>query len=259
MKKKFLTIFLTVLLFLSAVGLGVSTVFRVDAVAVQVTAISEGAQTDANALRKELELLYDEESIFSVEQDKALQALKKYPYFRMTEFSASYPNRLFIKVVEDAEVYAVEGEDGNKFILGADGTVLDIRASAANRIDGFDNLLVKGVQATGERGSALLGDECWASILTTCRAMDAKLDGIRKNVRSVEVLRRRPEVIYCITMTEGVKIYINNPDALTEQKAEEALNEYLSLSDSERMTGRILVLNVEGEVVANYKAIDEFA
>ncbi len=259
MKKKFLTIVLTVLLFLSAVGLGVSTVFRVDAVAVEVTSISQSAKSDAAALRAELQSLYKQESIFSVEEAKAKSALAKYPYFRMTEFTKAYPNRLVVKIVEDAETYAVKGEGESWYILADDGTVLDIRSSSKNRIDGFDNVLINGIEGEGERGGALSGDECWQSMLALCQKMNNVLGGIRKNVASVEVLFRKPQTIFRITMTEGVKIYIDHPDALTEQKAVSALDKYLSLSDEQRITGRILVINVEGEISSVYKEVDEFA
>jgi hypothetical protein len=60
------------------------------------------------------------------------------------------------------------------------------------------------------------------------------------------------------SVREGVKIYFHNPEALTEQKAQKAIEKYLSLSEKERMMGRIAVMDVEGSVLVDYAEKDEF-
>ena len=92
MTKKALTIFLTVLVFLSAVALGGSTVFRVDEVAISATVVSEQSKTDAVQLKNELTAFYKDESIFSVKQTDMSEIIAQYPYFRVTEFKKSYPD-----------------------------------------------------------------------------------------------------------------------------------------------------------------------
>ncbi len=257
MKKKLITVFLTVLVFLSAVTLGVSTVFRVDTVTVKVTAVSERAQTEAAQLKAELEGLYKSESIFSVDSSKLNKAITGYPYFRVTGFVKYYPNKILVSITEDAEVYAVERAAGGYYVLGRDGSILEIREGAENRLDGANNVVLKKLNVQGERGGVLTGDDCYPAMLTLCQSMDGALGGIRRNVLSVEVLYREPETFYLITMKEGVKIYVGNPSALTEQKAVAAVNEYLSLSDAERMTGRITVREDDGKVLVAYSPQDE--
>lgn len=257
MNKKVLTIILTALMFLSGVVLGIATVFRVNDVSVVATVVSEQAKAEAEAFKKDLLKVYNEENIFSVKNSEMDSVLSEYPYLRVTDFKKSYPNKIVVSISEDAEVYAVEtGEE--YYILGGSGSVLGRRASSLNRLDNAENVRLKGLTVTGEKGGELSGDECWPSMLGLCKAMDETLGGIRANVVSVEVLTRTPETFYLITMREGVKVYVHAPSVMTEEKAREAMNEYLSLSDAERMTGRITVRDAGGKVYVSYSPLNEF-
>ncbi len=254
MKKRVLTIVLTVILFLSAVALGVSTVFRVDTVAVKATVETADGQSQIQNLQKELEALYDEQSIFSADKEKAEKLLEKYPYLRITEFERSYPNKITFTIVEDTETYAVEAKIGGYYILGKSGIVITHRNEA-----GEHNVIIRGVQATGKRGYSLTGDSCWQSLLSLCEEMDEALKGLQKNVLSAEIKYRTPETVYAVTMREGVRIYVNNPTVLTKKKAQVAIEKYVGLTDRERMEGRILVVDAKGEVSATYDGTDNFA
>lgn len=258
MTKKALTILLTVLLFLSVVALGSSTVFRVDEVAISATVVSQEAKADAEQLKDELTAFYKNESIFSVKQEAMAEIIAKYPYFRVKEFKKAYPDKIVITVEEEGEVYAVENADGSYYILGENGTVLVSRNSSQNRLDNAENVLLKGLSVTGEKGNDLQGDECWNSLFTLCKTMDETLGGIRSNVLSVQVLTRTPQTFYLVTMREGIKIYVGNPFAMTEEKARKAMNEYMALSSEQRMTGRLTVRDAEGEIFVVYSAKDEF-
>ena len=258
MQKKVLTIVLTLIMFLSVVVLGGATVFRVDDVSVVAEVVSEQAKTEAEELKNTLLKLYKDENIFAVDSVKAKKVFLNYPHFHFEKFEKSYPNKIVISIVEESEVYAVETADSEYYILGRNGLVLEQRASSQNRLDNASNVLLKGLTVSGEKGGQLVGDDCWESILSLCMAMDGVLGGIRSNVVSVEVLLRAPETFYLITMREGVKIYVGNPKTMTEEKAIKAMNEYLLLSDEERMTGRLTVRDAENEVFVRYSREDEF-
>ncbi len=218
MTKKALTILLTALLFLSAVTLGGTTVFRVSDVAVSVTVVSQEAKTEVTQLKEDLEALYKEKNIFSVQESDMMELMANYPYFRIEEFEKVYPDRIIVTLEEEAEVYAVENADGSYYILGATGTVLAERNVLANRLDKAENVCIKGVSVSGEKGGLLSGDACWQSLFVLCKTMDETLGGIRSNVVSVQVLARSPETFYLITMREGVQIYVGNPFAMTEER-----------------------------------------
>ena len=258
MQKKLLTIILTALLFFSAVALGSATVFRVDEVAVVATVVSEEATTDVAELQNELLAIYKGEGIFSVKRRDMSEIMEEYSYLRVVEFRKAYPNKIIVTVEEEAEVYAVEKEDGGYYILGAAGAILALRDTSKNRLDDMDNIVIKGVSLSGEKGGVLSGDDCWDNVLSLCQEMDKMLGGIRSNVLSVEVLTRSPETLYKFTMTEGVKIYVGNPTVMTEEKVKKAINEYMALSNEQRMTGRITVRDAEGQVFVAYASMDEF-
>ncbi len=258
MKKKVLTIFLTALVFLSTAFLGVATVFRLEGVSVEVTLLSETSKTEAQALQEKLLARYEGESIFNADRRKADEELVAYPYFRMTAFEKEYPNKLKISLIEDDETYAVEKADGGYYIVSGEGVVVEERTVNTNRLDDGENILVKGVEVTGEKGGTLAGDAAWQSLLSVCQSFEKELGSIRLSVRSVEVWKKTPEFFLLITMKEGVKIYLENPASLTSEKAIKAVDAYLSLSNDEKIGGRIALLEVDGEVFAEYKATDDF-
>ena len=258
MKKNTLVFLLTAILFLASVVLGVTTVYRIDTVYLQPTVISQDAEKEVEELHKRLLQAYDKQSFFSVKEKQAKEILSEFPYFHLTSFGKSYPNRVVIKVAEYEEVYALPtAENTGYYILGTDGTILGIRETYVNRLDGENNLLITGLNVTGNRGGALSGDELFLPVLTFCQTLSENLERIRRNVVSVEVLKMT-ETIVKITMREGVKIYVGNIESLTAEKAERATEVYFGLSDEQRLTGRIAVSDEKGNLVGGYAPKDEF-
>ena len=260
MRKRLWTILLTVFVFLSGTALGLSTVYRVDTVTVNVNYVTEAAKVEGELLQTRLEESYEGASTLFAKQKIADEVLKDYPYFRITGFEKSYPKRLVIDVTENAEVYAIEKTAGQEYyILSADGVVLDVRNTHVNLLNGEENVVLKGLLVAAEKGKVPTGDVCFSSVLSICQGLSGKLNGVRCNVVSVNLIRRTPEMVLSVTMREGVKIYISNPSDLTKEKVEVALTKYASLSDAEKTGGRILLFENAGEIYADYSSVDEFA
>jgi hypothetical protein len=255
MTKKTLTILLTVLLFLSIVLLGSCTVFRVDEVAINATVISEEAKADAEQLKEDLTDAYKQKNIFSVEKEDVEAIAEKYPCFQVISFKKYYPDKIVIGITEQAEVYAVEKEEGGYYLLSESGMVIAERETPENRLDGAGNVLIKGLSIAGERGSLVGGDIHWDSMLLFCEKLNERLGGIRSNVLSVEFTSTFRE-FFVLTMREGVKIYVANPTFMTEEKAEFVINEYMALSNEQRMTGRLNLHEIDGELTAVYSLED---
>lgn len=258
-QKKFWVMLLTAIIFLSVAVLGVSAVYRVDRVTLEASVVSDEAKIEADALQKKLEEAYDTASIFFVGDAQAKKVLKEFPYFRLTGFEKSYPNRVIVKIIEDAEIYAVEKGNGEYYILGEDGGVLAVRDSYINPLTGSENVLLKGVSVQGEYGSIPVGDSYFPSMLTLCKELSSLLGGIRSNVVSVEVYLKTPEVIYRVKMREGINLYVGAPAEHTAEKAKAAIDKYLSLSNEEKLSGRIVVSEMGGRIFADYAKKDEFA
>ena len=91
-----------------------------------------------------------------------------------------------------------------------------------------------------------------------CQSFSSQLDGVRRNVVSVEVIRREPDLLFKVTMREGVVIYFNTPADFTEEKVTEAVRVYQSLQQDEKLTGRIYILENAGQILSQYSPVDEF-
>lgn len=258
MRKKFWVILLTALIFLSGAVLGISAVYRVDRVTVEAFVVSEEAKAEAETLREKLEEAYDKDSIFFANDSKVKEVLQDFPYFRITGFEKSYPNRLIVEITEDAEVYAVEKVAGQEYyLLGEDGMLLGVRDSHVNPLTGAENVIVKGLAFSD--GADFTDDEQFPALLALCQALSKELGGIRSNVVSVEVFLRSPETIYRVTMREGVKLYFGTPAERTEEKVKVAVDEYMALSNEEKLSGRIVISEVGDRILTSYSAKDEFA
>ncbi len=268
MSKKFWVYILTAIFFLSATVLGVTSVYRVDTVTLSAEVVSEEARQEAEELQQRLLEAYERNSMFSVEDKEAKEIIAQFPYFRFLSFEKSYPNRIIIKAMEDAEVFAVPmstsstSSPENYYILNIDGVVLGTRTSYENRLDGENNILVKGLTATGEKGKVLSGDAYIPALVTFCQKATEILGGLRRNVLSIEVVcmtSSSEETVFCFYMREGVKIYVGYPMVKTEEKAQIAIEKYLSLSAEKKAGGRIAVSDNHGELVLSYAEKDNLA
>ncbi|MBE7077360.1 MAG: hypothetical protein E7377_01495 [Clostridiales bacterium] len=256
MKKIVYVIVLTFWVFIAGIVLSVSTVYRVGHVAVTASTVTEVAKSEAEELQLRLEEAYDKKSIFFAKESIAEEIVKEFPSFRLTKFEKEYPNLLFIEVVEDAEVYALEVSNGQYAILGENGSILEVRDSHVNSVTGEENVILIGMLARGEVGSVPAGDSCFDVAIALCGVLSEELGGIRSNVTSVEVFLRAPETIFCITMREGVKIYVGTPSEKTVEKAKLAVETYQALSSGEKMGGKIVVSENGNGIFASYDEKD---
>lgn len=257
-QKKFWVMLLSAILFLSGALLGFSAVYRVEKVTLESYLVSEEAKAQAEALQTRLEEAYVRESIFFANEEEAQKIMTEFPYFRLVGFEKSHPNRLIFKITEDAEVYAVATQGNNYYILGEDGTVLGVRETPVNILNGAENVLIKGLSVVGENGKLPTGDPHCASVLALCKELSSLLGGIRSNVVSVEVFTREPETIYRVTMRKGVKLYFGTPAQKTRAKAEAAVRVYRGLTDEQKLSGRIVISANGEEIFTDYLSRDEF-
>ena len=261
--KNVLVILMTILVFLSAVLLGVSSVYRIDEVFVCASTVSMDAKTEADELRKRLLEVYQKQSTLFASDEEAKSVVAQFPYFRLTAVEKGYPNRLIVRVSEDEEVFAMPCDETESFyyILGLNGVVLGIRENYNNRSDETGvakNVLIKGLSVTGEKGQLVIGDERLSYVLAFCQKTSALLNGIRKNIVSVTVSGASAEQTVTLKLTtyEGVNIYIRNPSVATEEKAEVAVNAYLSMSDGDRTKGMLTVFDGENGIQTTYLSKD---
>lgn len=255
-KKNLIVIILTAVIFLSAVLLGVTTVYRVDDVTLRVDVYSDEASAEAEELQQKLSALYKDESLLFAGKNAAEELFEDYPYFRMTSFKKEFPNKIIVQATEDVEVYAVKSGD-EYYILSLDGTILGVRQSATNRSDGNDNILISGLTVSGKKGENVtaLGDDAWTALIKAGQAIDSTLGGIRNNF--VEIAVAKPtssseEVLFKIKTRETVNLYIRNPYEKTETKAEKVVDYYVDLEDEQRLCGMVVAYDSGEDVSVTY-------
>ena len=255
-KRNIIAVILTVVIFLSATVLGVSAVYRVDEVRLETQTVSVAAEAEAIQLRKKILKRYKDDSIFFADREKASKALVEFPHFRLISFQKSYPDRLVIKLVEDAEIFALKKTENEYAILGLDGTLLGVRNAAANRSDGKDNILVEGLNANGEKGKVVSGDALCSSLFVIAKELDVSLGGIRTNVVKIEVNRPvadESSASFLLRMVEGVTGSILEPSVKPLEKVRAFLEKYKNLTDADRLTGQIRVFeDTSGVIQALY-------
>ena len=262
--RKALVIILTVLIFLSCAMLGFATVFRIDSVQVNPTAVSAEAMSEAEQMQDLLTKAYQSENTVFVKDTKAREIVNGFPYFRFVAFKKAYPNRLVIEVAEDAEVYAVakDIEQTEFYILNAQGMVLGVRDNYRNRADSTGkeyNVLLSGFTATGNKGETLTGTGNYPYLFSVCQKADELLGGIRGNVVSAEIQGgASPEtVVLKLVMREGVSLCLRNPSQKTLEKTKALIDYYTAkdgqgLTDQQRTRGALVVQETAGQLQCVY-------
>lgn len=259
-KKKFIIIILSVLLFLSATVLGVSSVYRVDEITVYAPVISKEAEEETKELKNRLIQTYQKRSTLFADSEDAEKIVAEFPYLRIVSFEKSYPNRLVLEIREDAEVYAIPTTESETeyYILNADFVVLGVRESSENRSTGAHNVVFKGTHAldvVAEKGKTITGDKMLATLLEFSKKLHDALGGIQRNILTIEVLRpatAESETLFKITTEEGVVLYVRNPANNLNEKANRLIEEYAKLGDNEKTKGALLLYDNDGTIEAYY-------
>lgn len=255
--KKVITILLTVVLFAVAVILGCDSVFRVSELKLAVYPVSEEAQLEAEELKEKLESVYVNKSAFSAKGEDASEVFAQFPYFRLTGFEKEYPNKLVVKVTEDAEVFAVQSGE-QYYVLGIDGTILSVRESSLNRSDGKNNVLVTGFEISGEKGERFQGERL-ALVFPLLQELSSRLGGLRSNLTEVSFSIQGGSIEeYCLQTTEGVRILVRKVDEFTKEKGQMIAETYSNLSDADRLTGVIFATNNESKATVVYSSMGNF-
>ena len=251
--KKIITIVLTAVLFISAVVLGVNSVYRVTEVALEINFVSEDAKAEAEELKSRLLEVYDKRSVFEVAKEDSEEVFAQFPYFRLTAFEKEFPNRLVVEATEDAEVFAVSAGAGKGYyILGLDGTILSIRETTLNRSDNAENILIEGVEISGEKGSVCVGEK-FTKLLPFLKELSNGLNGLRSNVKKIEYRVYGGNVEqYDFTMWEGVTLSVQKVGEFVKEKANLVIQKYLALNDQELLGGYLYATNSQGKATVVY-------
>lgn len=251
-KKKIITVFLTVVLFAATALLGFFSVYRVNEVGVCFKYNSEQAKAEVESLKADLLALYEGENVFLLNETDAEEIFDAYPYFRKTGFRRELPDKIIFEATEDEEIFAAYTERGY-LILGLDGTILSIRDSALNRADGNENILIEGIDVSGEKGEICVGDGL-SDLFKLLQTLSERLGGLRSNIIRITSKVVAPSIVhYELMMREGVKIQIGKIQSFTIEKAQKIADLYLNpTSDADRLRGVIYATDDGEKPVVSY-------
>lgn len=249
-KRVILTTAVAFVLLLAVIAAGLNAVFTVTYVKADfVTCSSEGGD-EAEKLQKQLDEFVGKSTTF-LDLDEVRGVVEKYPCFRIGTLEKKFPNTISLTVYERSETFAFALDGGGFAVLDENGRYLYEKEENVNRTGGRNVLLEGfGLEITAE-GYAL--GNAFDGFLALYAVFAEQLSDPRANMETVSFGTEGSNFSYfSIRMREGYLIKIYDPDSRIEDKAAKSLEEYLSVSDGERIYGRITVLERrDGEIVAD--------
>lgn len=180
-------------------------------------------------------------------------------YLEVVSVEKAFPNKVRVRVREKYESYAfvMKGADGKLqyVVVGDDGTVLAIENENRNNIQNDkNNIEITGIEfKTPNVGKKFEPQEGYDAAYKALQIFIGKMNerGMGGNFVRIEYGQDEDyggnwydSAWFKIETAEGVLLQIVDPDKRTEEKAELALGEYVSLTDEERLHGFIHVTDV---------------
>lgn len=253
MKKKVIlsTIISFVLLF-AVVAAGLNAIFTVTVVQSDFSVYSDDARAETEELKKKLDKFVGKSSTFLDLKDVE-KTVEEVPAFCVTQIKKKYPEALVVSVRERKETYAF-AVNGGYALLDEEGYYLYEKEENINRLDKKENILLEGFDFTVSDREFVKGEYAEA-LFQMFGVFEAALTEIRANVTAASFIKASSSIAYFqIRMREGVVINLYAPAQMTSEKAQAAVEKYLSLTDSQRVEGTISVVDTDKGLNVDYRA-----
>ena len=267
MKKKVLILTgVAVALLIAVVAAALNAVFTVAHVEVHFSVCSSQGEAEAVLLQGELDDAYVGRSTTFLKLEEVEAAVERYPAFRVVSAEKRFPRTVVLSVEERREAYAFRRENGIFAILDEEGVYLYDSERNVNRRGG-ENILLEGFAFSAERAGEKVSGGHAEELFAMFSVFFQKLGDARANIVSVTLSSEYMMGDYFqFEMREGVTVDIFTPGNFTEEKAEEAIEEYLSLSEAEKTYGYSDAIDydvnndgvVDGFTVSNHKEREGF-
>ena len=261
--KIILTTIIAFLVLLAVIAAGINAVYTVTIVRTDFVVQSAEAMRDAEALQAELDEQFLGKSTTFLKLEDVEDTVAKYRNFRIESLNKKFPRAVELTVSEREEEIVFELESGKYAVLDAEGVFLYEKENLENRTGGRNVRLENFAFTLSEDGT--VDGEYFAEVVQVLSVLSEKLNSVRANVLSIRFDSAGAESnknnhSFLISMREGVAIRIYHPSRYVAEKASVAIDKYISLSDSERMFGRITALDygTADEAVATYSPREDF-
>ncbi len=226
-------------LLLAVIGAAFNAIFTVTEISVDFHPVSAEGERDSYALQEELQNNFLGHSSAFLDLDDVKSLVSRYPGFELTSVSKKYPTKIVLSVEERRELFAVQKENGLYAILDENGRYLYDKEENVNRSSG-ENILLEGFSLSLRAGEQV-NDINFLAANAYVKAFSETFGSARSDVRSVVLAEPGSALAgasYMQIMTRGgVRIDIYEPCNLTQEKADAAVDKYLSLEGVERLCG----------------------
>ena len=258
-----LTSVIAFLVLLAVIAAGINAVYTVTIVRTDFVVRSTEGMRDAETLQSELDERFVGKSTMFLKLEDVEETVAKYRNFRIESLEKNFPRAVELTLSEREEEIVFEVESGKYAVLDAEGIFLYEKDSLANRTGGRNVLLENFAFMVAEDGT--VKGEYFSEVVSVLSILSEKLNSVRANVLSIRfdsagADSNKNNHSFLISMREGVAIRIYHPSRYAAEKAAVAIEKYFSLSDSERMFGRITAIDygTADETIATSSPREDF-
>lgn len=232
-----IVVFILSILFLAAVVVGMSVVFAVRNVNVELLKYSEEYLDEYEESKENLAKLKGTSILYLSEDD--VKSCVSSGHMVLQSFEKVFPCTINVVIKERVETFAFKTSSGYE-IYDEDGILIGSSPQNVNGVDGCPNVLLQ--VAPGEIAEAV----------QMCGYFSERFSALRGAVESVEIRGAAFGVDSTMTLKlfSGLTLVVIDYEVYPEQKMEAIYNEYLLLSSRQRLYGSILASAPGGELSA---------
>lgn len=158
-------------------------------------------------------------------------------HVRLVSYEKVMPCTVNVKIAEKIETFAID--TGEKFVIFDDqGEFVRYSQNSLNNIDASPNVLLVGVD---EQDVKLVAD--------VMKIFKNKFESVRSVVDNVSLKNTPTNKKITIKTRLGLSIEIVDYDKLLNEKMSAVYNKYLTLSESEKLCGKILCFSLQSSAI----------
>ena len=249
MQKKLFVISSAVAVFVIVFLIAFSAVCSISQFDVLYAAGSPQMVAASEEIQQQLEEKYLRKNYLFFEEENIREVVAQVGggYLEVTGIEKTFPNKISVSVKEKYEAYTFVLND-TYYVVGDDGTVLNIDTENHNNIEGR-NIEIVGIGFNVPKvGDKFTVTEQYSGAYTALQAFIAEINarGMRGNI-----LRIRYSTLgisdpsnnysyFVVDCVEGVRFWIISPEIRTNEKLQATLDAYVNLPDERRLYGYII-------------------
>lgn len=234
--RKIVVLILSVI-FLASIVVGMCVIYAVKNVNVEFVKYSEEYLDEYETAKENLSKVKGTSLLFLSEED--VKSYVSSDHIVLLSFEKVYPCTVDVVIKERVETFAVKTADGYD-IYDAEGAFIKNAASNLNPIDGCPNVTLN------------IASDKIAAAVETCNYFDKYFSVLRGSVESVEIKDAAFGVDSTMTfrLFSGLSVVVIDYEVYPEEKIAASYNEFLKLTERQKVRGSILASAPDGDLGA---------